>query len=119
AASAQGKFWEMHDQLFTHQVEWSVLKIDQFRAKLDDYARFIGVADLAAFDAALDRKQYATLVDKAGEQATALDFKSAPVLLFNGIPYSGRIDECALDGYAQLRLLEKRWYKKPPALQID
>ena len=119
AASTQGKFWEMHDQLFTHQTEWSGLSIDQFRGKLNDYAKFIGVADLTAFNQALDQKQYTALVDKAVQEATALDFKSAPVLLFNGIPYSGRIDEFALDGYAQLRLLEKRWYKNPPTLQID
>jgi cyclophilin family peptidyl-prolyl cis-trans isomerase/protein-disulfide isomerase len=119
AASAQGKFWEMHDQLFTHQSEWSSLSVEQFRAKLNDYAKFIGVADLAAFNAALDQKKYAPLVDKAVQEANDLDFKSVPVLLFNGLPYSGRIDEFALDGYAQLRLLGKRQYKNPPELQIN
>ena len=47
------------------------------------------------------------------------DFKGAPVLMFNGLPYSGRIDEFFLDSYTQLRLLEKRWYKQQPVLQID
>jgi cyclophilin family peptidyl-prolyl cis-trans isomerase/protein-disulfide isomerase len=119
AAAVQGKFWELHDQLFTHQAEWSSLSVDQFRAKLNDYAKFIGVADLAAFNTTLDQKKYAALVDKATQEASDLGFKSAPVLLFNGLPYSGRIDEFALNGYAQLRLLGKRQYKTQPVLQID
>jgi cyclophilin family peptidyl-prolyl cis-trans isomerase len=41
------------------------------------------------------------------------------VLLFNGLPYSGRIDEYGLDAYTRLRLLEKRWYKQQPAMQIS
>jgi cyclophilin family peptidyl-prolyl cis-trans isomerase len=79
----------------------------------------IGVVDLAAFNAALDQKQYRAVVDKAVQEAADLGFKGAPVLLFNGLPYSGRVDEFALDGYAQLRLLGKRQYKNPPELQID
>ncbi len=119
AASAQGKFWEMHDQLFITQGTWRTLPVDQFRALLTSYARTVGVPDLAAFDAALDQQTYAPLVDKATQEALALDFKGAPVLLFNGLPYSGRIDDYGLDSYTRLRLLEKRWYKQQPAMQIS
>ena len=52
-------------------------------------------------------------------EAPALEFKGVPVLLFNGLPYSGRIDEYGLDGHTRLRLLEKRWYKRAPAMQIN
>ena len=119
AASAQGRFWEMHDQLFTHRAEWISLTPQQFRGKLDDYAKIIGLQDMAAFDSALDSHKYASLVDKATQEALTLDFKGAPVLLINGLPYSGRVDEFALNSFVQLKLLEKRWYKQPPALQID
>jgi cyclophilin family peptidyl-prolyl cis-trans isomerase/protein-disulfide isomerase len=119
AANAQGKFWEMHDQLFTHQGEWSPLPVEQFRSKLADYAKTVGVADLATFNAALDQQTYLPLVQKAAQEAEALDLKGVPVLLFNGLPYSGRIDEFALDSYTNLKLLEKRWYAHQPDLIID
>ena len=119
AASAQGKFWEMHDQLFITQSQWQSLSMQQFRAVLNDYAKTIGVPDLAIFNAALDKQTYAPLVDKATQEALALDLKGVPVLLFNGLPYSGRIDEYGLDGHTRLRLLEKRWYKHAPAMQIS
>ncbi|MEP7289227.1 MAG: peptidylprolyl isomerase [Chloroflexota bacterium] len=119
AASAQGKFWEMHDQLFTQQSQWTTLPPDQFRAKLTEYAKTIGVADLAAFNAAIDNQTYGALIDKATQEALDLDFKGVPVLLFNGLPYSGRVDEFALDSYTRLRLLEKRQYKHQPDLIID
>ncbi len=119
AASAQGKFWEMHDELFVSQPEWRDLPPDKFRAKLTDYAKLIGVPDMAAFNASLDQQTYAPLIDQAIQEALDLDFKGVPVLLFNGLPYSGRIDEYGLDGYTRLRLLEKRWYKQQPYLQID
>jgi cyclophilin family peptidyl-prolyl cis-trans isomerase/protein-disulfide isomerase len=119
AASAQGKFWEMHDQLFIQQPTWRALPVDQFRAKLTEYAKTIGVADLGKFDTELNQQTYAPLVDKATQEATDLDFKGVPVLLFNGLPYSGRTDEYGLDGYTRLRLLEKRWYAHQPDFRID
>lgn len=118
AASAQGKFWEMHDQLFIQQANWRALPPDQFRAKLTDYAKTIGIPDLAAFNKALDQQTYAPLIDKAVQEAVTLELKGVPVLLFNGLPYSGRIDEYGLDNNTRLRLLEKRWYAHQPPMQI-
>ncbi len=114
AASAQGKFWEMHDQLFAHQSDWRALAPDPFRAKLMDYAKTVGIPDMAAFQQALDQQKYADLINKATQEAQALDLKGVPALLFNGQPYSGRIDEYGLDAYTRLRLLEKRWYPHQP-----
>jgi cyclophilin family peptidyl-prolyl cis-trans isomerase len=119
AAAAQGKFWEMHDQLFTHQPEWLSLTPDQFRAKLNDYIKIVGISDIGAFNAALDQHKYVPIITKATQEANDLDLKGVPVLLFNGLPYSGRIDEFALTNYVNLRLLEKRWYKHPPDFKID
>ncbi|MHB8626310.1 MAG: peptidylprolyl isomerase [Aggregatilineales bacterium] len=118
AAADQGKFWEMHDQLLTHQSEWARLSIDQFHAKLADYARTVGL-DTTRFYAAVDGGTELPALRKAINDAQALGFKGAPVLLFNGEPYSGRIDLYALDDYARLRLLEKRWFAHQPDLQID
>ena len=50
-AGEQGKYWEMHDQLFAHQKE---LKSD----KLPGHAATAGVADASAFQACLDSGKY-------------------------------------------------------------
>ncbi len=118
AASAQGKFWEMHDQLYAHQPEWKALPPDNFRAKLNDYAKTVGL-DASQFSASLDKKQYAPLVAQSLLDAQDLQLKGVPVLLFNGTAYSGRVDLFALENYVKFRLLEKRWLKVQPALQID
>ncbi len=118
SAAAQGKFWEMHDQLFTHQSEWSPLSADEFRAKLSDYAVIVGL-DAAKFSADMLDSAITSAIQSQIEAASALDLKGVPVLLFNGQPYSGRIDLYALDAYTRLQLLAKRWYKSQPALQID
>lgn len=118
AAAAQGKFWEMHDQLYAHQAEWSALPVDQFRAKLTTYAQTVGL-DVKAFNTALDSNAALPALQKAIQDAQKLELKGAPVLLFNGQPYSGRVDLYQLDNYTRLRLLEKRWYPHQPDLQIN
>jgi cyclophilin family peptidyl-prolyl cis-trans isomerase/protein-disulfide isomerase len=118
AAAVQGKFWEMHDQLLADQANWVKLSVAQFRTKLDDYARLVGLADLKTFDQALDAQTYASLINKAVREAQIRGFRQAPALLFQDDPYAGRIDEFALDNYARLILLEKRQFKNQPSMQI-
>lgn len=118
AAAAQGKFWEMHKTLLDEQAQWRSLPQDQFFLKLSEYARRIGLADVSAFENALRSQTYAASIDQAYRQAVGLGLQGAPVLAFNGLRYSGRIDEFALDNYMRQRLLEKRWFKNQPALQI-
>ncbi|MBX3080956.1 MAG: peptidylprolyl isomerase [Anaerolineae bacterium] len=124
AASDQGRFWEMHDLLYAQQATWTTLPPSAFRQKLTDYARQIGVADLVTFDQTLDSGRYKTLLEAARQEAQLQGLKGVPALVFNtqrinNVPYRGRIDEYSLDGYVRQRLLEKRWFDKQPALQID
>jgi cyclophilin family peptidyl-prolyl cis-trans isomerase/protein-disulfide isomerase len=119
AAAAQGKFWELHDVLLADQINWIALPVDQFRVRLSQYAQQVGIPDLAAFDAALSAGQYAGAIELATSQALAQGLIAAPVLQFNGEPYSGRIDEFALESYARLRMLETRHFDSQPPLQID
>jgi cyclophilin family peptidyl-prolyl cis-trans isomerase/protein-disulfide isomerase len=118
AADQQGKFWDMHDQLYAHAPEWRGLPPEQFRAKLTEYARTVGL-DGAAFKAALDSQSTLPIIKQSIQAALAEGLKGVPALLFNGQAYSGRVDLWALQNYANLKLLEARWYKVPPALQID
>jgi protein-disulfide isomerase len=51
AAGLQGKYWEMHDRLYTSQTDWSGLSTDVRTNKFIDYAKSIGVKDLDKFKA--------------------------------------------------------------------
>ncbi|MBN2302896.1 MAG: peptidylprolyl isomerase [Anaerolineae bacterium] len=118
AAAAQGQFWPMHDQLFTHQPDWIDLPPEVFRAVVDGYAQTVGL-DMERFKAALDSGIYAAIVDAARRDAAELDFVSGPVLLINGIPYTGRDDLFGLDEAVRLALLRVRQFEAPPDMVID
>ena len=118
AAAAQGLFWQMHDQLFTHQSEWITLSPDEFRAMLDDYAATVGL-DVTRFTADLDAETYDPIIEAALRDAADLSLVGAPVLLLNGQPFSGRDDLFGLDEAARLALLEQRHFDAPPEMTID
>jgi cyclophilin family peptidyl-prolyl cis-trans isomerase/protein-disulfide isomerase len=118
AAAAQGAFWEMHDQLFTHQDEWSSLTPEEFRARLSDYAVTVGL-DVARFDAELDAGTYAHVVTDAQREAADLEILGVPYLLYNGVPFTGRDDLYGLDEGVRLALLERRFFDSAPDITID
>jgi protein-disulfide isomerase len=81
AAGLQGKFWEMHKQLFTKQHEWS--KTEDFRPVLIDYAKSIGL-DAARFTKDLESEQTQARLKLDRERATSLGVTSTPTLFING-----------------------------------
>jgi cyclophilin family peptidyl-prolyl cis-trans isomerase/protein-disulfide isomerase len=118
AAAAQGRFWEMHDQLYTHLAEWSALPPEQFRPLLSQYAATVGL-DVARFDAELDSGLYAPVVAQAQQDAADLEILGAPFLLYTGVPFNGRDDLFGLDEAVRLWLLEQRFFDEPPEITID
>jgi cyclophilin family peptidyl-prolyl cis-trans isomerase/protein-disulfide isomerase len=119
AAAAQGAFWQLHDLLFAEQTAWRDLTPEAFRAALNDYAQRSGIADLSAFNAALDAQTYAPIVSRAIEEARQRGLRGAPSLIMQGQPYSGRLDERSIGDFARLLLLRQRQFEKQPALQIN
>jgi Na+/H+ antiporter NhaA len=88
AAAAQGKFWEMHDLLFTHQ---DALTVDDL---LGD-ARRIGL-DLDQFSDDLDSRRYALRVTRDVEGADASGVAGTPTFFINGRRHYGPYDLDAL-----------------------
>jgi protein-disulfide isomerase len=76
AAAARGRFWEMHDKLFTHQ---SALDRDH----LDLYAREVGL-NLEEFGRALDAKTYQPRVEEEIALSRALGIQGTPSFVVNG-----------------------------------
>lgn len=77
AAGKEGKFWPMHDLLFTGQ--------GLERAKLEAYAGKVGL-DMPSFRRALDERTYAGLVADDLDLAERLAVKTLPTLFINGRP---------------------------------
>ena len=92
SASAQGKFWEMYDQLYNHQSEWSNLADPN--DKFAEYAGAAGVANLDQFKSDLTSKKYKPRVQKDIVEAVGLGVGGTPTLYFNGQLISpGTIDQ--------------------------
>jgi len=86
AAGMQGKFWEMHDMLFTNQRTWHA----SFDARpiFDDYAVKIGL-DLEKFKRDLNGSVVEQRIFLDGKRAHALGVSGTPTVFMNGreIPF--------------------------------
>src|SRR5262249_40032587 len=81
AAAAQGKFWEMHEKLFSHQ---TALK----RPDLEKYAEELGL-DLAKFKQSLDTTANKGRIAADTALATQVGVSGTPAFFINGRFLSG------------------------------
>jgi protein-disulfide isomerase len=76
AANAQGKFWQMHDKMFSNQQALD-------RASLEKYAGEIGL-DVGKFKSDLDSGKYKDAVNKDLEYAKTVNVTGTPAFFVNG-----------------------------------
>lgn len=81
AASQQGRFWEMHDQIYTNQAGWS--SADDARPFFIQYARNIGL-DVDRFTRDLDSPAVAARVQADYERGVQVKVEGTPTLFLNG-----------------------------------
>src|SRR5437667_11820830 len=86
-AGEPGRFWEMHDQLFSNH-QWAQTGKNP-RSLFRDFARGIGL-DLDKYDACLDGQRYAARLDASAQEGEALGVRGTPSFFVNGRPYTGR-----------------------------
>jgi protein-disulfide isomerase len=89
AAGAQGRFWEMHDHLFEHQLE---LADDELRVHADT----IGIDDAERFDSELRAGVHASRVEEDYLSGARSGVPSTPRFFVNGVIHLGSA------GYADL-----------------
>ena len=65
-ADEQGKFWEMHDQLFNQQDQWNGEATSRPKGKFQEYAKALGL-NVDQWEACFDAKKYEPRI-KANEQ---------------------------------------------------
>lgn len=82
SAGAQGKFWEMYDQLYESQNDWATLAnpIDKFV----ELAKNAGVANLEQFKSDTEGKKYKDNIQADLVEANGLNVGGTPTLYFNG-----------------------------------
>jgi protein-disulfide isomerase len=83
----QGKFWEMHDQVFTNH-QWAQTGKNP-SALFRDFARTIGL-DLDKYDACVDGQRYAGRIQASVQEGEALGVRGTPSFFVNGRPFQGR-----------------------------
>lgn len=81
AAAMQGKFWEMHDELYEHQTEWAQsFKPTRYFKK---YAEKIGLnIDRFVYDMESDKVK--NIVNAEFDEATKMELPGTPSFTFNG-----------------------------------
>lgn len=81
AASFQGKFWEMHDELFANQAQWS--NVSDPRNTFDGYASRVGL-DLEKLHEDLNRPEVRAKISTDVRSAGQSGVNSTPSFFLNG-----------------------------------
>lgn len=81
AAGEQGKFWQMHDLLFTRQRAWSISS--DIQPLLASYAEAIGL-DRQAFERAITSEKFVAALETARRQSGQRGVQATPTFEVNG-----------------------------------
>ncbi|MFQ5549646.1 MAG: DsbA family protein [Gemmatimonadales bacterium] len=95
-ADEQGKFWEMHDQLFYGQNDW--VNTRRHERRFRDYARTVGL-DLDQYNECMSSQRYAGRVQAAQQEGFEAGVGSTPSFVIGGRLYSGVL------AYDELRVI--------------
>ncbi|MBI1967025.1 MAG: DsbA family protein [Gemmatimonadetes bacterium] len=96
-AGEQGKFWEMHDQLFFNNHSWAQTGKNPSRL-FRGFAETAG-ADGAKYDACMKSERYAGRIQASLEEGERVGVAATPTFFVNGRPYQGRSNS---DGFKAL-----------------
>ena len=86
-AGEQGKFWEMHDQLFFNH-SWAQTGKDPSRL-FRDFAR-AAVVDIVRYDACMESGRYASRIEFSRQEGEQRLVNGTPEFFINGVKYAGR-----------------------------
>ena len=115
AAAIQGKFWQMHDLLYTSQDQWSTKTPADFEIWVKAKALTLGLVG-TQFEADMDNPR---IVKKVSDERDSIGptgvVSGTPFLFLNNMPYAnGRTDLDTLKGIVELFGLPARALTCPP-----
>jgi len=117
AAVEQGKYWEMHDLLFSQQANWINLSGADFYQWLVAQALDMGM-NVDQFKIDLKREDISAKIQKAWDDGQQMGLPGTPIVVINNDLYQGPRDYTSLNDIAQLVILGKRQYKTCPPLTV-
>jgi cyclophilin family peptidyl-prolyl cis-trans isomerase/protein-disulfide isomerase len=117
AADLQGKFWLMHDLLFSQQSVWLGKTPADFVTWVTGQAAGLGL-NQATFTTDLSGQVVSTRIQQALTFAAGISY-SPPMLFINGTQYTGLADTSSLDQVVSLLLLDTRKFTSCPSWQVD
>ncbi|HWC75185.1 MAG TPA: thioredoxin domain-containing protein [Gemmatimonadales bacterium] len=85
-AGEQGRFWDMHDQLFYHH-QWAQTGKDP-SALFRDFAKTIGL-NLERYDACMASGRYASRIEFSRQEGDRLQVSGTPTFFINGKMFTG------------------------------
>jgi len=82
AAGLQGKFWEMHDLVFTNQKDWA--EALDAKIKLENYATELGL-DLDKFKLERDSEGVKNKISNSYKEGVKIGLNHTPTIFLNGV----------------------------------
>lgn len=92
-ADEQGRFWEMHDQLFYGQSSWSAERNPYRRFR--DYARAVGL-DLTRYDECMESGRHSARIEASVRDGERLGVSSTPTFIIGNRRFPGFMNYDAL-----------------------
>ncbi|HYW32381.1 MAG TPA: thioredoxin domain-containing protein [Gemmatimonas sp.] len=87
-AADQGKFWEMHDQIFAGQFDWNTQATSEPRRVIDTYATKVGL-DVGAYDVCMSSRKHLAQIEANRQEGIKLGVGSTPTIVVNNKLYPG------------------------------
>lgn len=118
AASRQGKFWEMHDLLYTQQANWVNLPPEDFEQWSAAQASALGM-DVERYQAEVKSEAVVQQVQDNFETARQFGPFAVPLILINSEIYLGPQDYGSLRDIVELILLGRRQFTECPPFFVE
>jgi cyclophilin family peptidyl-prolyl cis-trans isomerase len=120
AAGKQGKFWEMHDALFTNQSAWASMTTTDFQQWLVQQAGTLGL-DVSKFTSDLNSTELVNLAQSDWDNGQKMGLTGTPTLLVNGEVWPSNVAMSVgnIASVIKLTMLEDRQFNQCPPMAID
>ncbi|HET7458315.1 MAG TPA: DsbA family protein [Gemmatimonadaceae bacterium] len=106
-AEEQGKFWQMHDQLYANQSEWNGEATGRPKSMFLNYAKAIGL-DGDKFEQCFDAEKYRPKIEANAQEAERRGINSTPTFVIGKRVVPGNIGYDAFKKYVDSALVEAK-----------
>lgn len=119
AAGEQGKFWDMYDELFGKQSDWSSLTTEEFTTWLTTAAEGLGLNVTEFAESLVSEETVKKVQDDLDYGTNVIQLNATPTVLLNGRPWQYGWDASTLSMVMKVIKYEKDLYTECPPWIID